>query len=49
MSNELMDFLLEVPKPGEDELKHFLRDKGIKVKDVPDDSIYQAVLLALFC
>ena len=30
MSNELMDFLLEVPKPGEYELKQFLREKGIK-------------------
>lgn len=49
MSNELMDFLLEVPKPGEYELKLFLREKGIKVKDVSDDGIYQAKDIDLLC
>lgn len=49
MSNELMDFLLEVPKAGEYELKLFLREKGIKVKDVSEESSYQAKDIDLLC
>lgn len=47
--SEEMEYLLEVPKDGEYELKQYLRANGVKVRDVSNDGYYQSKDIDLLC